>query len=107
MQFNNTPLVIKQNNYVKKVLNIWNVNDLDNLSKVSLNKFKLKNFLFGSINIVKNSDKSKYICSDYGIAFDGASSGSFGNEFDKKNLIFGVDKVHYLVQIIARITFSC
>ena len=45
--------------------------DLDNCSKLRLRNFILKNCLFGATNIVKNSDKSKYVYSGYGIAFDG------------------------------------
>ena len=41
--------------------------------------------MFGAINIVKNSDKSKYI------AFGGAGSWSFGNDFTRYVVIFGVD----------------
>ena len=50
-----------------------------------------KNSFFGGANIVKNSDKSKYVYSDYGIAFDGAGSQSFGNDFARNVVIFGVD----------------
>ena len=34
-------------------VNVYIVYDLDNLPKISLNNFKLKNFLFGLRNIVK------------------------------------------------------
>ena len=47
------------------------VYDLDNCSKLPLRNFILRNCLFGATNIVKNSDKSKYVYSGYGIAFDG------------------------------------
>ena len=39
----------------------------------------------------KNSDKSKYMYSGYGIAFDGAGSWKFGNDFAWIVVIFGVD----------------
>ena len=42
-------------------------------------------------NIVKNSDKSKYVHTDYAIAFDGAGSWSFGNGYARNIVIFGVD----------------
>ena len=42
-------------------------------------------------NIVKNSDKEKYMYSGYGIAFDGKSSWSFDNEFARNVANFGVD----------------
>ena len=37
-----------------------------------LRNFTLKNCLFGAFNIVKNSDKAKWVYFVYGIAFDGA-----------------------------------
>ena len=45
----------------------------------------------GATNIVKNSDKSKYVYSGYGIALDGVSLGSFGDGFARNVVIFGVD----------------
>ena len=42
-------------------------------------------------NVVKNSDKEKYMYSGYGIAFDGKSSWSFDNEFARNVAIFGAD----------------
>ena len=56
------------------------VYDLDNCSKLRLRNFILKNCLFGATNIVKNSDKSKYVYSGYGIAFDGKGNWKFDNE---------------------------
>ena len=47
--------------------------------------------MFGVNNIVKNSDKSKYVYSGYGRAFDGVGSCSFGNGFAKNIVIFGFD----------------
>ena len=51
--------------------------------KDRLNKFTLENCFFRATNIVKNSDKSKYVYGRYGIAFDGLGSWSLG--------FFGVD----------------
>ena len=47
--------------------------------------------LFSVTNIVKNSDKEKYMYSGYGISFDGTGEGNFGNEFARNVVIFGVD----------------
>ena len=66
------------------------VYDLDNRSEIPLRNFTLKNCLFGANNIVKISDKSKYEYSSYGIAFDGLGSWSFGNDFARNVVIFGV-----------------
>ena len=56
--FNNTPLVVEQNNYRIKIVNFYIVNDLDDWSIVPLKNFTLKDCLFGADNIRKNKDKS-------------------------------------------------
>ena len=54
--------------------------ELGNCPMDPLNNFIFKNLLAwcDSANIVKNSDKSKYVYNGYGIAFDGAGSWNFG-----------------------------
>ena len=42
-------------------------------------------------DIVKNSDKEKYVYSGYGIAFDGEIEWSFDNDYARNIIIFGVD----------------
>ena len=59
--------------------------------KNSTNNFKLKNFIFGVTSTTKNSDKQKWMCSDYGITFDSAGSWKFDNKFARNILIFDVD----------------
>ena len=54
-------------------MNSYIVYDLDNWPKNPLRKFPLKNCLFGATNKGKDNDKSKYVYSSYGIAFDGRS----------------------------------
>ena len=49
------------------------------------------NCLFGATNKAKNSSKEKWVCSGYGIAFDGAGSWSFGNDDARNVVIFGAD----------------
>ena len=44
----------------------------------------------GPANIVKNSDKKKYVYSGYGITFDGVGSWSFINGTARNVIIFGV-----------------
>ena len=39
--------------------------------------------MFGATNIAKNSDKSKWMYSGYGIAFDGKGEYNFGNDYVK------------------------
>ena len=57
IQFNNTPLVVEQNNYATKIASAYIVYDLDNWPKVSLRIFTLKNCLFGVTATVKHSHK--------------------------------------------------
>ena len=57
----------------------------------SINYPTLENCLFGSVKLTKNADINKYGYSGYGIGFDRETSFSFGNEFGKNVIIFGVD----------------
>ena len=59
------------NNYASKLRNAFIVSDLNTCRKILFNNFKLKNCMFVATNIVKSSDKEKWLHSDYGIAFDG------------------------------------
>ena len=43
IQFNNTPLVIEQNNYTTRIVNVYIVFNLDNRPKNHLRNFTLKN----------------------------------------------------------------
>ena len=47
--------------------------------------------MFGATNIIKNSDKEKYMHSGYGIAFDVEGEQSFGYDYVWNVVIFGVD----------------
>ena len=55
--------------------------DLDAWPKNPTNNFKFKNCLFRATNIVKNSDKEKYVYSGYAITFDSAGAWCIGNNF--------------------------
>ena len=68
-----------------KIVNVYIVYDIDVWPRNPTSSFKLKNCLFGATNIVKNSDKKKYVYSGYGITFDSAGSWSFGIDFVNKN----------------------
>ena len=74
VKFDKVPLAIEQNNYLNKIVNVYIVYDLDAWPRNPINNFKFKNFLFGATNIVKNSDKEKYVYSGYGITFGSAGS---------------------------------
>ena len=91
MQFNYIPLVACQINYTKNIVNVSIVYNLDNWPKNLLRKFTLKNSLFRATNLVKNSDKEKYMYNGYGIAFYGKGGWSFGNDSAKNVIIFEVD----------------
>ena len=71
IKFDKDPLGIEQNNYLTKIVNVYIVYDLKALPKIRLRNHALKDYLFGTTNIAKNSDKEKYVYSGYEIAFDG------------------------------------
>ena len=58
MKFGKDPLAVEQNNYLNKIANDYNVYNGYNES-YNWSKIMLKIFLFGAINIVKNSNKDK------------------------------------------------
>ena len=61
IKFDKDPLTVEQNNYLTKIVNVYIVYDLDAWQKTLLRNFKLKYCLFGATNMVKNSDKEKYV----------------------------------------------
>ena len=61
--FDKDPLAVQRNNYLTKTVNIYIVYDLDAWPRNPTNDFKFMNCLFGATNIVKNSDKEKYVYS--------------------------------------------
>ena len=73
IQFNNNPLATEQINYARKIVQVYIVYDLGNwiLPKNLPINFTLKDCLFWATDIVKNSDKQKYMYSGHGIVFDG------------------------------------
>ena len=91
MQLNNTRLVAERNNSATKTVNSYIVYDLCNFPKIPIINFTLKNCLFGAANITKNKDKTKWVHSGNGVAFDGKSDWNFGNNSARNVVIFGVD----------------
>ena len=85
------PLAVEQNKCTTKIVNTYIVYQLDAWPIVPLDNFELKICFFGGTDIVKISDKEKFVHSRYGVAFDGAGSWNCGNNFDEKIVIFGVD----------------
>ena len=90
-KFDKYPLAVEQNKYLTKIVNVYIVYDLDSWPRNPTNNFKFKNCLFGATNVVKNSDKEKYVYSGYGITFDSGGSWSFDNGFARNVITFGVD----------------
>ena len=84
-------LAVEQNNYLAKIVNVYIVYELYTWPRNPSNNFKFKNCLFGATNIVKISNKEKYVYSGYRITFDSASSWSFDDDFTRNVIIFGVD----------------
>ena len=71
--------------------NIYCVYKLDPISSSRDDTFTVQNVLFGSIQITKNADASKYEYKGYGICFDEGGTFSKGNITNGRNvLIFGV-----------------
>ena len=65
IKFDDSILVVEKNNYIRKIVNIYIVYDLNTYPKNPLNNFALKNCLFGATNIVKNNVKEKFLYSGY------------------------------------------
>ena len=74
-----------------KIVNVYIVYDLAAWPRNPTNNFKFKNYLFGASNIVKNSNKEKYVYSWYGMTFYCAVSWSFGNDTARNAMNFGAD----------------
>ena len=56
IKFIKIPLFAEQNNFTKKVINVYIVYDLDTWLRNPTNKLKFKNYLFATTNIIKYSD---------------------------------------------------
>ena len=73
------------------IINIYCVYKLDPISSSRDNAFTVQNALFGSMQITKNADNSKYKYKGYGICFDEGGTFGIGNITNGRNvLIFGV-----------------
>ena len=61
IQFNKTALVVEQNNYEANIVNAYIVYDLYYWPRNPPNNFVLKDCLFGTTNLVKNSDEIIFV----------------------------------------------
>ena len=62
------------------------------LGKESYLQFQIQKLIIEATNIVKNSDKEKYVYSGYGITFSSTDWWSFDNVTARNVMIFDVDK---------------
>ena len=74
-------------------------------SRNSANNFTLKICLFGTVKLVRNTIKNKFTYNDRGIAFDREGSWSFGNDFARNVVTFGVENSSSSHTDIKKITF--
>ena len=91
IKFDEDSLTVEQNNYLTKIANDYICYEFSGWLRNPTNNFKLKNWLFEATNIVKNSDKEKYVYNGYGITFDSADFWSFDNDTARNVIIFDVD----------------
>ena len=67
------------------------VYELNNCPCYLTNNFPLKNYLFDTVKLVRNAIKSRFISNARGIAFDREGLWTFGNDFARNVVIFGVN----------------
>ena len=63
--------------YCKFILNLYIFYELTTWPRNPTNNFSLKNFLFGTVKLVKNTVKRKFTYNGEGMAFDGEGSWGF------------------------------
>ena len=80
-KFDEDPLAVEQNNYLRKIVNVYVVLDLDAWPR---------NPIISSNQCSKNSDKEKYVYNDYGITFDSVGLWISDNDSARNVIIFGV-----------------
>ena len=90
IKFDKNSLAIEKYNYLTKIVDVYIIYDLVAWQRNPTNNFKFKNCLFGATNIVKNSDKEKYVYNGYGITFDSGVSWRYNDDFAWNVVVFGV-----------------
>ena len=85
------PLAVEQNNYLTKIVNFYIVSDIDAWPTIPLRKFTLNKCLFRATNIIRNSDKEKYVHTGSRKAFDGKGEWRFRNDYARNVISFGTD----------------
>ena len=82
-KFDKDPLAVEQNNYLRKIVNVYVVLDLDAWPR---------NPIISSNQCSKNSDKEKYVYNDYGITFDSVGLWISDNDSARNVVIFGEEQ---------------
>ena len=88
LKFNNSVLVQKSLSslYSNFISNLYIVYELNTWPRNPYNTFTLKNCLFGTVKLVRNTIKSKFTYNGRGIAFTREGSWSFSKDFVKRQL---------------------
>ena len=77
--------------YSNFILNLYIAYELNNWPRNPINSFTLKNYFFGTVNLVRIAIKSKFTYNDQGTAFDGEDSWSLDNDYARNAVVFDVD----------------
>ena len=93
--FNNFVLVPKffSSLYSTSILNLYIFHKLNTSSRSATNNISLKDCLFGTVKLTRSGGKSKFDDNARGMAFDGKGSWSFGKDFARNVVIFGIDNI--------------
>ena len=107
LKINNSVLVQKKFSslYSNFLLKLYIVYELNTWPRNPANNFTLKNCLFDTVKLVRNTIKSKFTYNGRGIVFEGEGSWSFGNDFARNVAILVLIIVHHPILIIEKITF--
>ena len=84
-------LAVEENGYLRKIVNVYIVYELDAWPRNPTNNFNFKSFILRATSVVKNKEKEKHVYMGYGIIFSSAGSWIFDNDTAKNVIIFRVD----------------
>ena len=93
LKFNNWVLVQQKSSLLHSnfVLNLYIVYELNNWPRNPTNNYTLKNYLFGTVKLTRNADKSKFNYNGQIIVFDKKDIWCYGNNFARNAAIFYID----------------
>ena len=84
-------LAAEENSYLRKIVNVYIVYELDAWPRNPTNNFNFKSFILRATSVVKNKEKEKHVYMGYAIIFSSADSWIFDNDTAKNVIIFSVD----------------